>query len=360
MSAEEHKRTRSLLFVKGLAGEGTEIFSSPWFRLVRFAEADLARWQRLSSRVIRETREHESGGPSVRRAHAFARDVPPPWWDVREDSSDPAQLSECWAVDSTSPGDHKPSGIFGANMVSYTRPARAVLLLLRLARAGYLRPVREMLICDEDDATRLGTTTHESPTSTGIADWQLWRVDGDTERTLKRTAACLWKPLVTTLDELPDDCTVAIDHFVDAQLGDWDDWELNLWISLEAMFGVNASEVIFRLSQNCAIFVAPPKECFATARLLNDRYSERSSIAHGSRKPSKKRLDQPFAEIFREKVLLEEVVRAALRRYLRLRLVAGVKRDEIHRVLRVAVFDRTELDVLPTDPAKDAALDGGA
>lgn len=356
-----HHSTRSVLFVNGIAADGPQqLFATEAFRIVRFSEREIAAWQDLRSRLVRVDYTFEDGRRSWSEAHAGGKDVPPPWWDVSSPCSDPARLADAWAIDSRIEGeDVHLAGLFAGRLVNLSRLARAAFLLVRLSGGGTVTPVREFLFRDEEERSRAGTRTGRRPGNAGIEDWATWKADDAHLRALARTTRCLWRPLSQSLESLPDDCTVLIDHFIFADQGSWDDWELDLWVCLEAMFGQKDAEVLLRVSQNCALFVAGPSDGFAISKELRDRYRLRSEIVHGSRSPNR-RINTPFAEIFTEKARLEEIVRIAARRYLRLRLVERLSRDQIHERLRKAPFDRTEVDTLPGDPAGDHALDPGA
>lgn len=346
------ERTRSVAFVLGIsAGFDTRVLIDGEPLTIRMhTEEEIARWQQMRSRVVRAVTHFEDGTHSDRSAHALAAGLPAPWWPSQQDSSDPSILAGVWGLESSTAGRLSSSDFAGGRMSDWTRLANVSVLMLRLAGRGYLRVVREMLFIDDENESRLGTSTSGPVAPAAIHDWHHWNATPGRISAVKTLCDSFWRPLHACWEVMPDDCRVAIQHFQMAQMQDWDSWELDLWICLEAMFGERTGELVQRISQFCALFSVPPHEGYDLAKMLRQRYGMRSEIVHGSRKPSKRSGDTPFAATYADKAEFEDVVRAALRRYLRLRLVEHVSREQIHDCLRRAAFDRSSLEDLAGDP----------
>ena len=353
MADEVLKSMRSIAFVVGIGADeqgGDTLVQSGPLAISRHSEREIALWQGMHSRVIRETQECEDGGTIRREANSLAVGMPPPWWPVHHESSDPERLSRIWALQSTHSGNLGCSVFAGGRVLDCSRAALAGLLLLRLASRGHLQVVREMLFFNDETTTRRGTTTPGLVLPQALPSWSMWHASAENLAAVRKLVRCLWDALNRDWDSLPDDCQVAVQHFLAAQTNEWDSWELDLWICLEAMFGEPTGELILRLSQRCALFASSNASGYDVADRIRKRYAQRSKIVHGSRRPSKRQKDEQFSEIYADKAEFEDVVRIALRRYLRLRLIEGVSRRSIHDTLARAVFDRSALELLAADP----------
>ncbi len=291
----------------------------------------------------------EDGSVSLREAHSLAPGLPAPWWPCSRDSDDPSVLARMWTMQSSAPGrvSSFDPGISGGG--GYSALANQGLLMLRLAGGGSVRVVKEMLFLPDEETSRLGTHASDPVTPEAVQDWESWRATPERWAAVQRISGDLWRPLASRWERLPDDCRVAIEHFLFAHTRPYDAWTLEIWIALEAMFGGDGGELIQRVSQRCAILIAPPERGLEVARDLRDRYKVRSKIVHGSRKP-REHANTPFQVRHEECLGLEDVARAALRRYLRLRLVDGLSRDQIHERLEHAAYDRTQVESLSPDP----------
>lgn len=342
--------TRSVAFVLGIAGDAPPVVhGDDALVLARHSENVIARWQHMRGRVARETTQLEDGSVSVRAAHSLAPGLPAPWWPCSRDSDDPSVLARVWSIQSSTQGRISSSdpGISGGG--SYSALANRGLLMLRLAGGGFVRVVKEMLFLPDEETSRLGTHASDPVTPEAIQEWESWTATPERWTAVRRISSVLWRPLASRWEHLPDDCRVAIEHFLFAHTRPYDAWVLEIWIALEAMFGGDGGELIQRISQRCAILVAPPERGLEVARGLRDRYKVRSKIVHGARKP-REHDDTPFKVRHEECLGLEDVARAALRRYLRLRIVDGLSRDEIHARLEHAAYDRKQVEELSPDP----------
>ncbi|MBN4054882.1 hypothetical protein JYT15_00070 [Acidimicrobium ferrooxidans] len=333
--------SRVVLFVSRLQCDVHLPLDVGAFRMRRFEELELASWQRLRSMVVSKTVHY-------RDAPASTESYGGPIWDVREQASNPATLSDLCALDFGETEVEK--SLLRAGQVIARDPRSDLgLLLLKLTDRGLIRPVREFIFYPEQPESASGGTTwsyhHITP-----KNWEVMDIGEAQVSTLRALTDVLWSPMLSSYFDWPDDCLVAATHFAKADSGNRLDRVLDLWISLEAMFGpTDMMELSHRISQRGAMFCADSQDRLEIYKLLKKDYGTRSKFVHGTDKPSKRDPNEPFSEQFRRYWEVEDVVRRCLRRYLRCRLVDGISRKDLHQRLELQALD-AEVAPLPTDP----------
>jgi hypothetical protein len=223
--------------------------------------------------------------------------------------------------------------------------------MLKLVKHGTLEILKEYRFSGKDKLSRVSIVNENKIFR--YEDWRKYNFDRRVRSRLNKLINALWEPLLTSYYEWDNDCILAYQYFARANMGDFFEREVDLWISLESMFGPEdrSGELKYYLCQNTSFFTCRESERRVKFEFLKKKYNARCDIVHGSEKRLRKvDLEKPFSEMYEEYCALEDIVRIALRRYLFCRIVKKMKKKEIHSNIEEGVFNRRKIKKNPDDP----------
>jgi hypothetical protein len=354
-SASSKADTSLVTFWSGFADPNITL-SLKQFTVAAVDESKIAIWLGIPSKVTKKVVHYEDGQVSEStRPMAIPGELTSAYWDVEADTSNPYHLSA--SLVTTFPVASIIETYLRAGQIStWDLRTHVAHLLFRLAGPGYVQPIRDIRF-DQNGRQRGGSVASDMRLTTPLPKWIQWEFSRDTEIALKRLANCYWDTLNDGTDTYPNDCFVALEHFTKAISKARVDQEIYLWIALEAMFSPSdQGELSNRIAQFTSLFTADRPQRFDRYRFLKKRYTTRSQFVHGTDKPSEIDYKKSFEDSYAEYLKLEDIVRLALRRYLRCRMVQQISREDLHQVFNRACLDDSALGSLPIDPAHDQSL----
>ncbi len=345
MGNSSERTCKIVTFWSGIKSDLNLPIDCKFFQINKFSENVIAKWRSLKAKTEKEVHYYTDG--TTGEVSYLGEAV----WGVRSKADDPSVLSELFAT-SFDYGPAIQNKIHEYGITFWDARTELAHFIFRLCKRGLVEPFKELeFFTGEPDVSRKGT---EGIDYWGLSDWMLWNLDKDVVNRLMRMLNSSWQGLLETYTGWPDDCVVAKHRFLRA-LSRWNvDGEVDLWISLEAMFApTDKVELGHQISENIVLFTKDPNERYDTYKALKQRYGLRGTLVHGGDKPSKRDPDQPYSDRFNEFCWLEDIVRNALRRYMFCRVVKKMERQDILTSLKRALFNPDELKTIPPDPAKE-------